>query len=296
MSVRFAVQEAFRSFFRAKALNFITLGAMSMSMLALGLVLVLNLGIFYLVEVMESKVEVVAFIQEQAPEPQLAELMIKVKSHPLVAETEYLSPEDALKEFAADREIQRFVQVLGENPLPASLRIRLKQKNPENVRQFTAWLGQLPGVSDATYGGGDADRLLRTLQFARLVVAVLTASLLFAAVVIVANIIRLMVYARQEEISLLRMIGATAWFIRAPFLIWGVLQGALGGIVASGLLFGLWRILRYSAWVELGVELAGYLPPRAGWIALAAAGGLSAVGAVLGLIGCLVSVGRRREE
>ncbi|MBN1595716.1 hypothetical protein JW933_07315 [candidate division FCPU426 bacterium] len=293
MAFSFVLQEAFRSLFRSKRLNLISLGAMSMSLMALGLVLILNAGMMELANFVEEKIEIVIFLTDDMKEGEVPALMTKLQDHPQVLAVRHISKSSALNEFSEDAALRDLLEVLGDNPLPSSLRIELNEKTPENVRRFITWLKQLPGVDDVSYGGGDADRLLQALQFTRLVVLVVTCSLLLASVVIIANIIGLMVYSRQEEISIMRSIGATNAFIRRPFLIWGMLQGAAGGLLASGLLLCLWYVLRYYSLRDLGIDLQALLPPTISDQAACGLGVLMAAGCFLGFAGSLVSVGRQ---
>ncbi|MEW6517723.1 MAG: permease-like cell division protein FtsX [candidate division FCPU426 bacterium] len=296
MAISYIVREAVRSLGRSKRLNLVSLGAMSMSLMALGLVLVLNLGIFQLTRFFQDKIEVVLFLRDDADAKRVEALITKIKDYPQVASAVYQTREEALESFNGDPTLSELLAVLGENPLPASIRIDLWDKTPENVSRFASWLKQFPDAAEISYGGGDAERFLRALLFVRLAVLVLTAALVLAAVIVIGNIISLMVFARREEISLMRLIGATDAFIRGPFLIWGGIQGILGGLVAGCLLWGLWSLLVFFARGELGLDLDALLPPDTGRQALAGWAALMAAGAFLGLVGSLVSVGRELVE
>ncbi|MCD4813682.1 permease-like cell division protein FtsX [bacterium] len=296
MAISFLIQEAFRSLFRAKRLNAISLGAMSMSLMALGMVLILNISMIKLTEFIENKIEVVLFLDQTARESEIPGFITKIQDHPQVIEARFISREQALAEFSEDAALQDLLKVLGNNPLPSSVRINLMEKTPENVERFIAWLKKFPGVEDVGYGGGDVNRLLKALQFIKLAVMILTVSLVVAAVVIVANIISLMVYARQEEIRIMRLIGATNGFIQGPFVLWGMIQGTTGGVIATGLLYTIWAVLQYYTHNELGIDLASLLPANIQQLVLSGSGILIAAGCLLGLVGSLVSVGRRLDE
>jgi cell division transport system permease protein len=289
-------REAFRLLLNRKRLNLISLGAISLALMALGLLLVLQLGVFKLVEFVDEKVEVVAFLNDRLSDTETQTLLGKIHASSQVVGVEYHSKEDAIREFSGDPALKRFLDALGSNPLPASVRIQLREKTAENVAYFVAWLNEQEGVEESTYGGGDADRLLKFLQLVRLGCVILTAVLTVAAMFIIANIISLMVFARREEITIMRMIGATKWFVRGPFLIWGLVQGALGGVVAAGLMFGIWKVMSYYAWRDVSVDLEALLPPQIQSWALAALGGLIGAGALMGLISSLTAVGRQLRE
>ncbi len=295
MTIKYMVGEAVRSFTRSKRLNLISLGAMSVSLMALGLVLVLNLGMWRLANFIEDKVEIVAFLNDSLSQDSIDRFLTKLHDHPQVTQVTYISKDQAAKEFEEDKALKKMMDVLGSNPLPASIRISIIEKTPQHIKEFTTWLNQFEGIDEVSYGGGDAERLLKSLQFMRLTVLLLSAALAVSAIIIIANIISLMVYARQEEISILLVIGATHWFIRGPFLIWGLLQGAAGGLVASGLLYGIWRLLVFYALSDLGIDLTSMLTPLLVKQVLVGAGLLVVVGALLGLIGSVVSLGRRLQ-
>lgn len=296
MAISFILQEAVRSLWRSKRLNLISLGAMSMSLMALGLVLVLNLGIFQLTRFFQDKIEVVLFLRDGADAKQVEAFITKIKDYPQVAGVVHQTRDEALESFSDDPTLKDLLAVLGENPLPASIRIDLWDKTPENVSRFAAWLKQFPDVAEVSYGGGDAERFLRALQFVRLAVLVLTLALVLASVIVIGNIISLMVFTRREEISLMRLIGATDAFVRGPLLIWGGIQGILGGAVAGGLLWGLWALLAFFARRELGLDLEALLPADIASQTLAGWAALMGTGALLGLVGSLVSVGRELTE
>ncbi len=295
MAINYMLREGLRSFTRSKRLNLISLGAMSVSLMALGLVLVLNLGMWRLANYIENKVEIVAFLNDSLSQDTIDRFITKLHDHPQVSQVTYISKDQAAKEFQEDKALKKMMDVLGSNPLPASLRISIIEKTPQHIKEFTTWLSQFEGIDEVSYGGGDAERLLKGLQFMRLTVLILSAALAVSAIIIIANIISLMVYARQEEISILLVIGATHWFIRGPFVIWGLLQGAAGGVMASGLLFGIWKLISYYALSDLGIDLASMLTPLLIKQAMMGAGLLVGVGALLGLIGSMVSLGRRLQ-
>ncbi len=123
MSINFMVKEAIRGFGRSKKLNLISLGAMSVSLMALGLVFVLNIGIWRIADFIEGKVEIVAFINEQLSNEQVDRFLTKLHDHPQVVQVTYISKEDAAKEFEKDPSLKRLMTALGSNPLPASVRV-----------------------------------------------------------------------------------------------------------------------------------------------------------------------------
>jgi cell division transport system permease protein len=157
-----------------------------------------------------------------------------------------VSKDDALKEFTAQLgEDSDLLDVLDENPLPASLRIRLLEEaqTSERLALLAAWLREIPGVEEVRYGDQWVERLERYVKAFLVLDVVLGALVVASALFVVGNTVRLTVMTRERSIEVMRLVGATDWFIRVPFVVEGALQGA----VAAGLAMAvLWAVQRYA--------------------------------------------------
>jgi cell division transport system permease protein len=204
----------------------------------------------------------------------------------------YTSKAEALQQFK--REMQgkeALLEGLGENPIPASLQLRVHEayQTPEALKQLTASLSRLEGVEDVMYGQEWVDRLSSVIQVLRLLGLSVGLALGLASLLIVSNTIRLAVYARAEEIEVMRLVGASRLHIRIPFVLEGVIQGTLGAVLALLLLFGayratLWQIQMTPGQI-FGMGVGSFLAPE--WVML-----MVVVGAGVGAFGSLISVGR----
>jgi cell division transport system permease protein len=296
MGIGYLFQEALRSFGRSRRIHLIALGAMSMALMALGIVLLLNLALYVLIHHVESKIEVVAFLNEDLAPEAVTKIQNTIELYPEVAGVEWVSKATSLERFKKDPAIKELLGYLKDNPLPDYFRIVFKEKKPRVIQEFVNWLNEQPAIADASYGGGEAAWLLGWLQFGRAALLGLTLCLVLAAIIIIANIIQLLVFSRRKEIYVLGIVGASHWFIRWPFLFWGAIQGALSGLLACLALAGLWFGLNYLARQEMGFSLNAMLPVQSmEWAALAG-GALVALGIGLGFAGTLVSVGRQFSE
>ncbi len=173
---------------------------------------------------------------------------------------------------------------LGENPLPASLEITLvpEQRTPAGMARVVEALSGLPGIGDLASGQDWVEGYLRFLALIRGLGTGLGLIVVVATLLIVANTIRLAVYARRDELEILSLVGASRSFVSTPFLLEGLLQGGIGGVLALALLFGLFRLVLPG--FELGLELLlGGAAPR--FFSGAEAVWLVAGGASLGLLG-----------
>ena len=181
---------------------------------------------------------------------------------------------------------------LPDDVIPPSLELRLVDRawKADEVRVIAAQLEQLPGVEDVQFGQEDIERVTAILGIARGAAFVLGTALCFATVLIIYNTIRLTLYARRDEIEIMSLVGATASFVRAPFVLEGTIQGIIGGLAASAALFALDELMlvaleRGLAYVRGSGVALELFPTWLGFVLVAA-------GAGLGLVGSLLAVGK----
>ncbi len=178
---------------------------------------------------------------------------------------------------------------VGEAVLPASVEIRAPGVTLQAARALAARLGAMPGADEVDYGNAWLEQLERLLRRARVVGLVLFAALSLATAVLVANTLRLAVYARRDEIEIMKLVGATDSFVGTPFLIEGLVQGLLGAALAVGALLVSYAALapRLRAAVALAAGLT-----RKDLLPTPLLLGLLAGGALLGLLASALSVAR----
>ncbi|MCA9511942.1 MAG: permease-like cell division protein FtsX, partial [Myxococcales bacterium] len=178
-----------------------------------------------------------------------------------VASVELVTPEQALERFRATMRGSELLAGLEDNPLPPSIELELTEaaRTGEGVAVVAAALDGLPGVDELAHGQDWVEGYARAAALARSAATLLGAVLVGAALLIVANTIRLGVYAREDEIEILSLVGAGRGFVRAPFVLEGAAQGALGGGVALAVL---WLAFR-SFLPRLSFGLALFLGDRA---------------------------------
>jgi cell division transport system permease protein len=200
--------------------------------------------------------------------------------------------EEALDEFRAMfPDLAAVPEELGQSPFPASLRATLAQPPPalEELAALAARFAAFPGVEEVRYDQSWVEKLASLVRLFSLGGVIVGGILVFAALFTMSSVIRLNVYARQEEIGLQRLVGATANFIRGPFVAQGMLQGLVAGALALAVLYGGQAALLRSAGDEgnaLLLLVAGR-PLAAGqaWLLLA-------LGGAIGLVGSATAVRR----
>jgi len=232
---------------------------------------------------------VTAYLEDALPEADVKRLMQVLPTVEGVEAVRLVSKDEALERFKSGVGAGAgLLDGLDENPLPASIEIQLvpEQRSPEGMRIVVESLRGLPGIEDLGSGQDWVEGYLRAIAVVRAIGVGMSFILAFAALLIVTNTIRLAVYARRDELDILRLVGASRAFTNTPFIAEGVAQGAAGGALAVLLLYGIFRLVLPG--LEFGFEVVLGSAPRffqAGEMLL-----LVGQGALLGLIGSIAAV------
>lgn len=188
----------------------------------------LNLAI----QALEQKVNVIAYLNEEVDDETGEALRDRIGAVGSVVETVYVSKAAAmarLREQLADR--AELLDMVSGNPLPASVEVRVRDAS--EVRRVAEILRADQYVDEVTVPEDAVDSLVRLAQAARFGGAFTIIGFAGVTVVVIGNTIRLAVYARRQEIELMRLVGATDWFIRWPFVIEGMLYGIVGAVIVG---------------------------------------------------------------
>jgi cell division transport system permease protein len=280
--VPYSFHEALAAFRRAPLLVSLSILAIALSLFVVGLFGLAAHNIRLAIEQVEARVEVVGYLRDDASETQIQQAQQELGALPEVLDLTYVSKTDALA--AAVRDLDEFREIYAEldvNPLPASLEVRLNPgyRSPEAVERVAQRLAAMPFVEDVRFGREWLDKIFSLRRIAAGGAGILGVAFAAVAAIIIATAIRIAVFARREEISIMRLVGATNTFVRRPFLLEGLIAGTLGGALAVGLTYGAFAIVHNTLF-----EIA-WLPPL--WAALGVLAGAS-----LGLLASAVAVRR----
>lgn len=202
---------------------------MTFSLLILGIFLFATANLRELLRYAHEKVEIVAFLQDDVEQAASDSLLSEIENIAVVEAVRYVGPDEALRRLKTEFGAKGYLlDALEGNPLPASFEITLKPRFrfKDVVETLSEEISQMPGVEDVSYGAGwiaRLERLVRALVFADIGVGLVVA---IAAIVTVSYTVRLTLYARREVIRLLKLVGATDFFIMVPFLLEGAIHGA----------------------------------------------------------------------
>lgn len=238
------------------------------------------------------EIQVIAYLEKPPASKELPTLIKQLKEFTEVDGVTYVSPADAMKRFK--KRLSDEASLLDgakRDLLPASFEIELKAefRNQSGIDQVLEKLDNLLEVDDLRYGQKWLERFNSFVEMLRFICLILGGFLIFAALFIVSNTIKLTLYARRDELEIMALVGATMRFIKIPFLLEGALQGLLGGIVSLLFLalsfnFIIKRSLT-SFWLTPAEFNLLFLTPGQQVVLVSA-------GVVLGILGSLTSLRR----
>ena len=281
--MRLAWREALLAFRRAPVLSLLSITTIAFSLFAFGLFGLVALNIRTALRQLEDRVEIRAFVVDGTSAEATSAALGDIGAFPEVQSVQLVSQERALER--ARRELGEFSDVFEAGILPASLDVRLKPgfRDPRTVRAVADRMKTYDFIEDVRFGEEWVQKLYRIRNIATLAGMMLGLAFAAVAVIIIGSTIRMAVLARAREIAVMRLVGATDAFIRSPFLIEGALKGTLGGLLA---LFLTWAA---SETIGRFVFRAEFFDTRTAALGVAA-------GALIGLMGSAVSVGRHLRE
>ena len=241
MRLGFFVREALRGLRRSSAPALAALLTILLTALVLGVFIPIVQATTGTANEVRSRVVVDVYVKESATQLQQAELKRALESTGNVKSVEFISKGEALAraEEKNPRAFREGAELLGSNPLPASFRVT--PEDPDRLGEIVQTLEQngqrqFAAIDEVRDREEDTDKILSATGLVKALTAGLAVLLLFASIALIANTIRLSIFARRREVEVMKLVGATNWFIRWPFVIEGMIVGFLGGLLAVLLL------------------------------------------------------------
>lgn len=287
-NIRYFFKEAFTSLSRNRYLTVATISTMAVCILFLGVAVLLTINAGNFMNQLESDIEIIAYLDNTLTDDRIADLQEEIEQTEGVQKTVFVSKDEALQKIQGKFKDQDYdlEKTLGKNPLPNSYDIKVQ--NPQQIAQVAERIEQIDGIYKVNYGQGLVERLFQVTKWVRILSIVFMVALVLGAVFLIATTIRLAVFARRKEIYLMKLIGATDWFVRWPFFIEGVLMGLTGALIAIGIL-----ALGYSSLID-NMQTALFFIPLVSQsdMLVQLYLGLLGVGALLGVAGTYISLNR----
>ena len=284
-TLRRHVRESFRSLGRNGWMTFASISAVTVTLMLVGVFAILMANLSHIASNLEQDVEIKVLIELTADADAEQQLLNEIAHMPAIAEYEYSSKEQELDQLIADfgDDWKLYEQ---SNPLHNVIYVRAL--NPEDIPKLAEEINYLSNTADVVYGEEKVERLFNALSVARNVGLFLILGLLFTAVFLISNTIRITIIARGDEIEIMKLVGATNSFVRLPFLLEGMWLGMFGALIPMGLTAFLYKQLYDFVTPRVSGDLIELVKPGA--ITFEVAGLLLLLAVVIGIVGSFMSV------
>ena len=283
----FFITEACTNLKRSVMMAFITVSTIAISLLMMGAFLLATMNMDSFLQQMQAEALVTAYLNPGAPISEADSLRLRLLSLDEIESIQLVTPEQAARELFSDPDDQQLLQ-LGitddTNPLPTTLRIKVSSN--VNLQDFLQRLRNEPSIDNLSYGEDLFDQfrsMSNMLWYASLLIVTLLG---LASLFIVYNTVRLTLFMRREEIIIMKLVGATNWFVRGPFIVEGLIQGTIGSLIAIVILFSSYHFV-----MEQVALLIPFFTTDIGFDEVfKLASKLLMMGVILGISGSLISL------
>ncbi len=235
-----------RNISAAPYINVATTGSISFSLVIIGIFVLLHINISDVIKGWQHNIRLVAYLGDGTPGDRIEIIQQGLAKLQGVESVRYVSKQEAFDQLRIQlKHRASLLEGLRTNPLPASFEIRLVDtlSNWEHVEPLTNLVKGFPEVDQVEYGKAWLRRFSGFIAFFKLTSFIVGALVLGTTVFICANTIKLTLYAKREELEIMRLVGATEAFVKTPFYIQNLIEGLIGGLIALGLLFLAYKFL-----------------------------------------------------
>lgn len=270
-------------------MGFTSLLAITAMMLILGMFFVVSVNVNLFTEVVEKDFDYVElYLKDDVSKADAGKITDKIENYSGVEGTEYRTKEDALRIMK-----QRWgkngylLDTLDKNPLPNSILITVSDN--KSAEKITEYATSIKGVEDVRYYKETVEKLTRATEFIQLSAMIIMIFLIIVSVIVVANTIKLTVLNRAKEISIMKYVGATNWFVRGPFVVEGAMMGIISSLIAAGLTWLIYDKVESIIGEEVIIILSSPLVP-AGYMVWNLLIIFMAIGISVGVCGSIISM------
>jgi cell division transport system permease protein len=269
-------------------LNGVAVLTVALSVLIAGAFLLIWSNLNYWMAASESNIRMLVYLKDGATETQSQDTTYRIQGLDGVQKVQFISRAQALSMFKTQLKHQSsLLDGLGENPLPDSLEVDLKKEaiRLNQIEAIAEQITRMPAVEGVEYGQQWMERFANLLKLFRFAGMILGGIFFIASGLIVANTARLVLYSRRDEIEIMRLVGATNLFIKAPFYIEGLIQGASGGGVG---LLAVYAAYQFMSSKLTSDQASGFWQIH--FLSIESIGIIIGCSMGIGLIGCFLSM------
>jgi cell division transport system permease protein len=271
-----------------KFLNLVTIITMAVSILIVSAFALFFVNANEIINSWKKGIKIMVYLKPDTPETKVSELIGKIQTMEGIRDVRFISKDEAFQTLKKQMKRQSSLfENLKENPLPDAFEIRLNAsfQNQEKIETLAAGIESFPRVDEVEYGQRWLGQFTNFFNLFRFTGYAMGGLFFMATLLIVANTIRLVLYSRRDEVEVMRLVGATDNFIKAPFYIQSLIQGAFGGIMGLAVLFTSFLLISSSMGQGISPVLftIRFLSPGA-------LCGIILVSTFVGWIGCYLSL------
>lgn len=225
-------RESLKSLGRNSWMTFASVSAVTVTLLLVGVFVLIMMNLNKVADDLENDVEIKTFVSLEADDVRIGVIEETIRSMPGVESVNFSTKEEELTDLVLDfgDEFSLFQQ---SNPLLDVFYV--KATEPQQTEKIAMEIAKLDNIEEVKYGEGKIEKLFNILNTGRNVGLVLILALLFTAMFLISNTIRITIVARRHEIEIMKLVGATNWFVRIPFILEGMWLGLLGSIIPIAL-------------------------------------------------------------
>jgi cell division transport system permease protein len=234
-----AVQQALANLARNKMVNFLCLGIIAFTLLVPGIFNYISFNLERYINKLSENVEAIFYIKDDSDERAIEKLLQQIQGNLLVKDVGFTSKDQAKTNFS--NEFPELTYILAEfnhSPFPASIDVKFlpDARNLTQIESFIRSINKASPIESVQLNLDWARKIAMIKKFTTFAGFFLSAILLIVSIFIIFNVVKINIFYRKDEINILRLVGATDWYIKTPFLIEGFVLGFLGGLLAGGLL------------------------------------------------------------
>ena len=236
MRLKYVFSEVLVGLWRNVTMTVAMIITLSVSLTMLGASVLMYLQVDRMKNFYYGEIEVSIFLRDDVNDAQTSAIGQAIDQSPLVASKSFESREQAFEKFKVLwRDSPDFIKSVGPESLPASYRVKLK--NPEQYKQFASSVQGLPGIEDIVDQRQLLQKVFNIFNSIQVMALVVAAFMALAALLLVGNTIQVAAYSKRREVAVMKLVGASNWFIQAPFVLEAVVAGIIGAILGFVALF-----------------------------------------------------------
>lgn len=289
-SMGYAIKQGFKQIFRNRTMSAASMFSITAMLLILGLFFILVVNVNMVAETAKKQFDTIqVYLLDETTYEEAQVMLNNLRNTEGVSEANYLTNEQAMDKWKEKWGENAYLLdgLKGGNPLPNSLLIKVDRI--EAADAVVAMVKTFDGIEDVKYYKSAVDQIMSVTQFIQLGALIIIIFLVFVSVVVVSNTVKLTVLAREREISIMKYVGATNWFIRGPFLVEGILIGVISAAIAVGVTSLLYYKITDLVGQEIFVMMSTAMVPEQFlifnlvWVFLALGVSIGACGSIISM-------------